>query len=1549
MHRFSLGRSLAVGLAAVVAAVSLLTASPIRALAETTVPYAYSVDDRGNRIFYYTIDDALEAGFNGSTIIMWKDWKLSESIALDDGQKLTIDMDGHMIDASEVNSADTDSSETTSTKYHSIFQLGKGMGGRGAQLVLTSSKTETEFEYKGFNEKTAALESYTVKTGGLLTTNGAKTRSAITAEARSRVTLDGVAVDGIYVAKGMGGKGTISLGDYASLTMQNGASVDHNYSDNNQMGTSGIWTDDSVTINMDNASISNNYCTYNGGGIYSQGDRFTLNMNNNSKVDGNSAEAGGGIYLVWTNFNIKSSDGTASIGANRARSEHTGKSRVYQSGGGIHVDQVQSQDNSGLIEGITINDNYSADEGGGAVLDQENTVLRNCTLIGNSSGCDGGAIFSNNDDNVIDNCTITGNRCNINSSPYDTNYAGGGVFVSCTDDLKLSGTCLIYGNYRGLGYGNADDLFLNENVGATAKAYVTGSLDKGSKVGVRDGISGDRMIAKSFSCPANDCFFIDLDGYYVSYGSDHDGDAWQRRATMEFDAQVNGGSIGRYQWKEQVTADGTSDDMSRVFKCWSESASTGLYPFSDFISSEKVKSPIVTFTMPQNDVNLVAEYVTRATAVTLTVDTPVPGQELAATGKLSWTDVDGEAHSKDGVAISWMKAEDGSYAPVSGEAGYGCKYAVSAAVAQDLDGDLAFALDMGERDVTVAFAGASSGTSAQAQEASVDAAGTLNLLSPTVRSASRKVASVEKAELTVVEGASLDTFKALFPQAAAVTTEDGQAATLATDMANADVRALLDDGGNVKIPDNEDHKVTIYVPLKGTADIEVPQDKVLEVEVTVTARQDVAVEAPTVDRDEGTYGEAISVTPSCATEGAAIMYSLSHSDGEGSTSQDKANERYEGTSGIALPANEGGRRTYRLKLWATLTKDGVTFESARRTYTYVIDDVRETQKVKVTVMGADTGKDPVSEKLDEYEVPVGSDFSIVAPYREGYVFEKWQAAEGVDGPMISLSDVTEDTTVTAVYNPVVSALDVTLDLPKADESLAANITKLEAKIGTSDTYVSVTDYFADDANIQWSPSDSMASHATRYAASIALDTAASGDVKYVLAQDAAVTVGGKGLRGGASVVEEDGKALLFLKCSKTDPAVYESTDELETVKLSYKQAYDAMKSQEAGNHLSDWNLPSTVEVSYVCGESEAYEISWDSITAFDKSATDEQELTATGAISFADRSSYVSHDGETETVTVKVRVAAKEAVKAPTATVEPGTYKEAQKVELACATEGATIRYTTDGTDPTEGSPVYDGVAIEVAHNATVKVRAYADGMNPSEVAVFSYKIEHAVTFDAAGGSKVDSVWVVDGEKAIEPTAPTLKGYAFDGWYTEDGEKSVEYDFSNPVTADLKLVAHWSKKDILTYAVTFDSAGGSEVSAQTVDDGKCATEPAAPTRKGYEFIGWTLDGKTYDFSTPVTADLRLVATWKAKESKKDDGDDGKGDGKDDSGKIDGDESGGGSNTSTTTEAVTASTTKKATGKELAATGDYALATVAALLTIGLAIVAAGIVVSRRKG
>ena len=61
--------------------------------------------------------------------------------------------------------------------------------------------------------------------------------------------------------------------------------------------------------------------------------------------------------------------------------------------------------------------------------------------------------------------------------------------------------------------------------------------------------------------------------------------------------------------------------------------------------------------------------------------------------------------------------------------------------------------------------------------------------------------------------------------------------------------------------------------------------------------------------------------------------------------------------------------------------------------------------------------------------------------------------------------------------------------------------------------------------------------------------------------------------------------------------------------------------------------------------------------------------------------------------------------------------------------------------------------------------------------------------------------------------------------------------------------------------VTFDSQGCTEVASLTVQYGGYATKPSSPSKKGYSFAGWYLNGDPFFFSGPITADVTITAQW----------------------------------------------------------------------------------------
>lgn len=80
-----------------------------------------------------------------------------------------------------------------------------------------------------------------------------------------------------------------------------------------------------------------------------------------------------------------------------------------------------------------------------------------------------------------------------------------------------------------------------------------------------------------------------------------------------------------------------------------------------------------------------------------------------------------------------------------------------------------------------------------------------------------------------------------------------------------------------------------------------------------------------------------------------------------------------------------------------------------------------------------------------------------------------------------------------------------------------------------------------------------------------------------------------------------------------------------------------------------------------------------------------------------------------------------ESVKTPSISPDQGNYNTAT-ISMNCGTDGAVIRYTTDGTDPTNTSTIYTQ-PFTVNSTTTVKAKAFKDGMNDSRISSKTFTI----------------------------------------------------------------------------------------------------------------------------------------------------------------------------------------------------------------------------------
>ena len=128
----------------------------------------------------------------------------------------------------------------------------------------------------------------------------------------------------------------------------------------------------------------------------------------------------------------------------------------------------------------------------------------------------------------------------------------------------------------------------------------------------------------------------------------------------------------------------------------------------------------------------------------------------------------------------------------------------------------------------------------------------------------------------------------------------------------------------------------------------------------------------------------------------------------------------------------------------------------------------------------------------------------------------------------------------------------------------------------------------------------------------------------------------------------------------------------------------------------------------------------------------------------------------------------------------------------------------------------------------------------------------YQVHFITKGGTECDTQIVEEGYLATEPET-SREGYTFAGW---------NWDFSLPIVMDTWVTASWTANE---YTITYDANGGTVTPAtQKVTYGS-DIELATPTREGYTFLGWLLDGYPLEessvFTWNVARDVTLVAAW----------------------------------------------------------------------------------------
>lgn len=310
-------------------------------------------------------------------------------------------------------------------------------------------------------------------------------------------------------------------------------------------------------------------------------------------------------------------------------------------------------------------------------------------------------------------------------------------------------------------------------------------------------------------------------------------------------------------------------------------------------------------------------------------------------------------------------------------------------------------------------------------------------------------------------------------------------------------------------------------------------------------------------------------------------------------------------------------------------------------------------------------------------------------------------------------EITEDN-VTYAVNATETVVSEISSVAITDIATPVSNTALDAEASCVTEGVSST-----TPQITWTPSDSTAGYNTSYTASITL-TATTG---YEFTDSTTATVLGN---NATSITKNtDGTLTVTYDFPATAKDKLISITAPQAITVANGTAYDAM------------NLPATVNIVTEGNTESSAPVTWNTTApasgSYEPSVLTQQTVTLNGTVTCHDS---IDDNGVPLTTTITITISAAGIVGAPTVNLAEGTYTENQSVTLTSSTEGATIYYTTDGSEPTITGGVPAGTtAVYTAPIAvtgtegesittTIKAIAVKSGMQDSSVGTFTYTIQ---------------------------------------------------------------------------------------------------------------------------------------------------------------------------------------------------------------------------------
>ena len=201
-----------------------------------------------------------------------------------------------------------------------------------------------------------------------------------------------------------------------------------------------------------------------------------------------------------------------------------------------------------------------------------------------------------------------------------------------------------------------------------------------------------------------------------------------------------------------------------------------------------------------------------------------------------------------------------------------------------------------------------------------------------------------------------------------------------------------------------------------------------------------------------------------------------------------------------------------------------------------------------------------------------------------------------------------------------------------------------------------------------------------------------------------------------------------------------------------------------------------------------------------------------------------------------------------------------------------------DGTYPTEPTET-EALTGTTAVSVTPAVKSYEGFISPATqtktiaadgkmVVEYQYRrIPYTIEWNAytnGGTCATPSSTVLYGATLGSMPTATKTGLRFDGWYTQ-AVGGVQITETTPIMQNYGML-YAQFVEVPTYSVTFDANGhGTAPNDQEIEDGEKATEPTAPSEKGYTFGGWYKEDactNAWNFASDVvTGETTLFAKW----------------------------------------------------------------------------------------